>query len=196
MHRKPNASPPLIVEDTNRTARHQTLIALGALLVSALLVWGALAIPSAAGYAGVGPNFLPWLVAVVLALCGGLLLREARAGGWRDVEPPSGAPRGDWRALAWVSAGVLLNAALITGFEVKLGPLQFVVPGIGFVLSCTLCFVLGVRGLRLSEGRPGGGAKQLATDALIGLAISAPVFWMFTKLLAINLPRITASGWI
>jgi hypothetical protein len=43
--------------------------------------------------------------------------------------------------MAWVSAGVLANAALITV--------------IGFILSCTLCFMLAVRGLRLSEGKAG-----------------------------------------
>ncbi|PZQ73744.1 MAG: tripartite tricarboxylate transporter TctB, partial [Variovorax paradoxus] len=31
---------------------------------------------------------------------------------------------------------------------------------------------------------------------LVGLAISAPVFWAFTKFLAINLPGLTATGWI
>ncbi|HQX58843.1 MAG TPA: tripartite tricarboxylate transporter TctB family protein, partial [Burkholderiaceae bacterium] len=31
---------------------------------------------------------------------------------------------------------------------------------------------------------------------LIGIAIAAPVYWMFTKLLAINLPGLTTTGWI
>jgi putative tricarboxylic transport membrane protein len=161
---------------------HQTLIGAAALVVSALLAWGAIGIPAAAGYAGVGPNFLPWVVAAVLALCGGLLLRHARRGGWRDMEAPSGAERGDWTALAWVAAGVLANALLITT--------------IGFVLSCALCFALAVRGLRSSEGRPAGGLRRTVADVLVGFAIAAPVFWMFTKLLAINLPGITPSGWI
>jgi putative tricarboxylic transport membrane protein len=43
-------------------------------------------IPSAAGYAGVGPNFLPWVVATVLALCGVGLIWEARTGGWRQMD--------------------------------------------------------------------------------------------------------------
>jgi putative tricarboxylic transport membrane protein len=29
-----------------------------------------------------------------------------------------------------------------------------------------------------------------------GLVISAPVFWMFTQFLAINLPGLTNTGWI
>lgn len=174
---------------------HQTWIGVATLAVAALLAAGATQIPSAAGYAGVGPNFLPWVVAGVLALCGGLLVWHARTGGWRDVEEPSGAAGGDWTALAWVSAGVLLNAAMISGFTVTLGGTKIPLK-LGFVLAGALCFALAVRGLRLAEGRPGGGLRQAATDLLVGLAIALPVFWMFTKLLAINLPGLTASGWI
>lgn len=162
--------------------RRQSAIGVAALIVGALMAWGAWWIPSAAGYAGVGPNFLPWLVAVVLMLCGGLLTWEARTGGYRQMAEPSGAKRADPVALAWLSAAVLANALLITR--------------IGFVFSCTLCFVLAVRGLRVSEGRAAGGAARLALDALTGALIAAPVFWMFTKVLAINLPGLTGTGWL
>ena len=161
---------------------HQTLIGLAAVGISAVLAYGATSISSQAGYAGIGPNFLPWLVAAALLVCGLWLIWEARTGGFRLMEQPSGAAQGDWRALAWVSAGVLGNAALITR--------------IGFVLSCALCFVLAVRGLRISEGRPAGSARQTLLDAVTGMLIAAPVFWMFTKLLSINLPGLTASGWL
>jgi putative tricarboxylic transport membrane protein len=66
----------------------------------------------------------------------------------------------------------------------------------GFVLSCSICFTLAVRGLRLSEGKPAGGPRQILVDAITGLAIAAPAFWLFTKLLAINLPGLTATGWL
>ena len=59
----------------------QTLVAAGVLATVALLAFGAIGIPSDAGYAGVGPNFLPWVVACGLLLCGGFLLWEAQAGG-------------------------------------------------------------------------------------------------------------------
>ncbi len=160
----------------------QLAMGIGALAVAAVLAFGALAIPSDAGYAGVGPDFLPWVVSAALGLCGVMLIREALTGGYRNMEEPSGAPRGDWRALAWVSAGVLLNAALITT--------------IGFILSCALCFVLAVRGLRASEGKPIGDVRQTVKDAVTGILIAAPVYWLFTKLLAVNLPGLTASGWI
>lgn len=162
--------------------RHQTWIGVAVLGVGVVLAIGASQIPSDAGYAGVGPNFLPWVVSAVLLVCGAWLIWEARNGGYRHAEPGSGGERADWPALGWVSAGVLLNALLITR--------------IGFVLSCALCFVLAVRGLRLSEGKAGGGLRDTARDIGVGLALSAPVFWLFTKLLAINLPGVTGSGWI
>ena len=76
------------------------------------LAAGAISIPAEAGYGGVGPNFLPWVVAVVLTLCGALIVREALAGGFKDMEPPSGSERGWWPGLVWVSAGLLLNAVM------------------------------------------------------------------------------------
>ena len=162
--------------------RHQSLVGVGALLVGAVMAYGATFISSDAGYAGVGPNALPWLVAVVLVVCGCWLIWEARTGGYREMEAPSGAAQGDWRAVSWVLAGIVANASLITV--------------IGFILACSLCFVLAVRGLRMAEGRAGGGLRQTLIDALTGLLIAAPVFWMFTKLLAINLPGLTGSGWL
>jgi len=167
-------------QNTHRTG--QLAVAVGALVVAAVLAYGATDISSDSGYAGVGPNFLPWVISAALGLCGVMLLWEVWRGGYRNMPEPSGAARGDWRSLAWVSAGVLLNASLITT--------------IGFILSCSLCFVLAVRGLRASEGKPAGNLQQTLKDAVIGIVISAPVFWLFTKVLAVNLPGITASGWI
>ena len=162
--------------------KHQTWIGLGALGLGGVMAFGAWDIPSAGGYAGVGPNFLPWVVSVVLTICGAWLVAQARSGGWQGTEEPSGAAQGDWTALAWVAAGVTANAALITV--------------IGFILSCTLCFMLAVRGLRGSEGKPHGGRRGLVIDFVTGFLIAAPAFWLFTKFLAINLPGLTGSGWI
>lgn len=162
--------------------RTPQLLVGGLVLLTGLgLAGGALKIPGEAGYGGVGPNFLPWVVAGVLTLCGILILREALTGGFREMEEPSGARRGWWPGLVWISAGMLANAALITT--------------IGFVLSCTLCYVLAVQGLRRAQGQRAG-AASLVTDVITGLVIAAPVYWMFTKFLAISLPGITGTGWI
>ncbi len=160
----------------------QAAVGVAVLAVAAVLAWGATDIPSDAGYAGVGPNFLPWLVAVALAVCGVWLLVEVARGGLAHMPEPSGAVRGDWPALAWVCAGVVANATLIER--------------VGFIVSCALCYALAVRGLRLAEGKGHGGLALAATDFLIGVAIAAPVFWLFTRLLAVNLPALTHTGWL
>ena len=59
----------------------QTAVGAGVLLLGLALALGAITIPSAAGYGGVGPNFLPWVVAVSLAVCGVMLIWAARSGG-------------------------------------------------------------------------------------------------------------------
>ena len=164
------------------TLRHQTWVGLGVVVLAAGRAWGATSISSDAGYAGVGPNFLPWVVCALLGLCGVWLVWEARSGGFRDLDAPEGADHGDWPAFAWVTAGIVLNALLITT--------------IGFILSCSLCFVLAVRGFKASEGRLDLSPRAWITDTLIGMAISAPVYWMFTKALAISPPGLTTTGWL
>ena len=158
------------------------VVGAGVLLVAGALAFGAIGIPSSSGYSGVGPNFLPWLTAVVLALCGVLLLREALTGGFRATEDPGGGARAHLSAGLWVSAGLLLIVALI-------GTL-------GFILSCTLCYWLAVQGLRRAAGQGAGSPRTWALDALTGALIAAPVFWVFTKFLAINLPGLTRTGWL
>ena len=162
------------------TAR-QKLIGAGTLAIAGLLAAGAMQIHGDAGYSGVGPAFVPWVVAAAVAACGVAMLVQAFTGGLRDLPAPPDVPP-YWRGLAWVSAGLLLNAALIVR--------------IGFVPSCALLFALAARGFRLSMGQPLRGVRTWLHDLLIGLALATPVFWLFTKLLGLNLPGLTGSGWI
>ena len=169
--------------------RLQTLIGACVALLGLGMAVGALSIPSAAGYAGVGPNFLPWLVSIALLICGGFMVYEARTGGFRKMSADVGDDKGVntpvkpyWAGFAWMSAGLLANAALITT--------------LGFILSCTLCFVLAARGMRNAEGQASGGARTWIKDGVTGVLIATPVYWMFTKFLAINLPGLTQTGWL
>ncbi|MFT3814287.1 MAG: tripartite tricarboxylate transporter TctB family protein [Acidovorax sp.] len=162
--------------------RAQTVVGVGVLLVAAGMAFGAFGISADAGYGGVGPNFLPWLVTAVLAVCGAWLVWEANTGGYREASDPGGAPRADIGSFVWVSAGLLLNAALIGT--------------VGFIVSCTLCYVLAVQGLRRAARQPQAGTVGTwVKDLVTGLCISAPVFWAFTQFLAINLPGLTQTGW-
>ncbi len=178
------SSPPL--DESGAVAARsaswpQTAVGVGVLLTGIALAGGAIGISSDAGYGGVGPNFLPWLVSIVLTICGVFILREARTGGFRDLDAPSGAEHAYWPGFVWVTAGLLLNAALITT--------------LGFILSCTLCYVLAVQGLRRATGQPSGAPRTWLIDVVTGALIAAPVFWTFTQFLAINLPGLTSTGW-
>ena len=161
----------------------QTVVGVGVLVTGLALAFGAIGISSEAGYGGVGPNFLPWLVSGVLTLCGAWIVWEARTGGFRELDAPSADDRAYWPGFVWVSAGLLLNAALITE--------------IGFIFSCTLCYLLAVQGLRRASGQASANSPRTwFFDIVAGLLIAAPVYWMFTKFLAINLPGLTDSGWL
>lgn len=102
-----------------------------------------------------GPNFFPWVVAIVLLICGVLCVVHAQTGGFRELEDGSGDERAHWKGFIWVSAGLLLNALLITT--------------LGFILSCALCFVLSVRGFKARRAswtcacRPGSRTRPLAS---------------------------------
>lgn len=161
--------------------RAQAGVGAGVMLVGAALAVGALDISSAAGYGGVGPNFLPWLVAVALLACGALLLRQALRHGFEDMPEAEGVHRAWWPGLLWVSAGLLSNAALISS--------------VGFTLSCSLCYVLAAQGLRRAEGQTPG-ARTWLVDAVSGLLLSAPVYWLFTGFLGIQLPALVTGGWL
>jgi putative tricarboxylic transport membrane protein len=162
----------------------QALVGAGTLAVGALIVGGATQISAEAGYGGVGPNFLPWVVGLALVACGGFLIYESASGGFRGLHDEGGGDEApaDWIGFALMSAGILLNAALITT--------------IGFILSCALCFLLAECGLRHSQGRLNLHPAALLKSLAIGMAVAAPVYWMFTKALAINLPGLTGTGWL
>ena len=164
---------------SRKTLIWETVVSAGLIGVGLAMAVGAVDISAEAGYGGVGANFLPWVVAITLMACGAVLLWHARTGGYRNMEGVPGDASPDWTAYVWVSAGLLLNAALIER--------------IGFVLSCALAYVLAAQGLRRAFGQR---HDTWLVDILSGVAIAAPVFWLFTKFLAINLPGLTNTGWI
>lgn len=168
----------------SRPGKTQLAVGLGLVALAGLLAIGARDIKAETGYAGVSAAFLPYLVAVVLGVCGGLiawLSLAQRPQAHAAVHDELHATDTDWTAMLWVSAGLLANAALI----------QL----IGFVLSCALLFVLAARGVRHSMGQPLS-PVQMGHDLIIGILLSAPVFWLFTRALGVMLPRLLTNGWI
>jgi putative tricarboxylic transport membrane protein len=124
-------------------------------------------LPSEGGYARIGPNFIPAVVAAGIIILGLWLSYEAFNGGWRkrteqtEVFEPT--------AFLWVSGGLFAHMALI-GWA-------------GFVIAGTALFVGVARGF---------GSRRWARNAALGLVLSLGIYLFFVKLLNVNLP----AGWL
>lgn len=130
-------------------------------------------LPAEGGYAGIGPNFFPAVVAGGLILLGVWLAAEALSGGWKNAPPDDAEARGehafDAAAFGWVTAGLLAHMALVGAA--------------GFVVAGAVLFACVARGF---------GSRRPARDAALGLALAAAVFLFFVKLLNVGLP----PGWL
>ena len=127
-------------------------------------------LPSEGGYAHVGPNFFPAVVAVGLVLLGAWLLWEALSGGWRNRSAAEEGAEHPFRgnAFGWVSAGLFAHLALIGTA--------------GFVIAGTILFACVARGF---------GSRRPVRDAALGAALSVAVYLFFVNFLNVGLP----AGW-
>jgi putative tricarboxylic transport membrane protein len=124
-------------------------------------------LPSEGGYAGIGPNFIPAVVAAGIIGLGVWLSIEAFSGGWRKRE--DSADRFHASPFLWVSAGLFGHMVLI-GWA-------------GFVIAGTVLFACVARGF---------GSRRPARDVAIGLILTLGIYFFFVKLLNVNLP----AGWL
>jgi putative tricarboxylic transport membrane protein len=154
-------------------SRAVLVLSLGVLTLGIGATVVALNLPEAGGYARIGPNFVPKVVAAGLILLGIWLLAEYFTGGWREAVPDDPAARGEhaflWPAFAWVSAGLMLQMALIHNA--------------GFVLAAMVLFACVARGF---------GSTRIARDLVFGLVLGLAVFLFFVRFLNVNLP----AGWL
>ena len=124
-------------------------------------------LPSESGYAGIGPNFIPAIVAAGIIALGVWLAIEAFTGGWRSrADEPEPFQR---RPFLWVSAGLFGHMALI-GWA-------------GFVVAGTALFACVARGF---------GSRRIARDLAIALVLTVGIYLFFVKLLNVSLP----AGWL
>jgi putative tricarboxylic transport membrane protein len=124
-------------------------------------------LPSEGGYAGIGPNFIPAVVAAGIIALGVWLAAEAFTGGWRKA--PEHEEVFQKNPFLWVSAGLFAHMLLI-GWA-------------GFVVAGTVLFACVARGFR---------SRRLARDLAIALVITLGIYLFFVKLLNVGLP----AGWL
>jgi putative tricarboxylic transport membrane protein len=150
-----------------RRSGAEIALSLGVVALGAGVAAVTATLPSEGGYARIGPNFIPAVVAAGLILLGLWLSFEAFTGGWRkraeEAETFQPSP------FLWVSAGLFAHMLLI-GWA-------------GFVVAGTALFVCVARGF---------GSRRLIRDLCIALALSVGIFLFFVKLLNVNLP----AGWL
>jgi putative tricarboxylic transport membrane protein len=147
------------------------VLSLAVLALGVGIAIGTALLPSQGGYARIGPNFVPAVVAAGLLATGAFLLYEALTGGWRGMPAP--AERAEhplhWGAFGWVTAGLLAHMALI----------QWA----GFVLAGALLFACVARAF---------GSGRWLRDSVLGLVLALGVFLFFVRFLGVGLP----GGWL
>lgn len=148
-------------------------LSLGVLTLGLACAVATAALPGEGGYAGIGPNFMPAVVAAGLIACGLWLLYEVYSGGWRARPPDDPIERGEHafhaQGFLWVTAG--------------LGAHMVLIGHAGFVIAGAALFVGVARGF---------GSTRTLRDLTFGVAIATAVFVFFVRFLNVNLP----AGWL
>lgn len=146
----------------------QVAIGLGFSVAGLAMAGQTFLVDADAGYAGIGPRFFPFAIALGLGLCGLGLILEALTGGYRHLD---GAPEGvkldraAWQGLGWIVGGLVFQ--LLT------------LPHIGFVPTSVVLFTCVARAF---------GARSLGRSALIGTLMALAIWAIFTQLLGVSLP--------
>ena len=144
----------------------QVATAAGVLALGGFILWGSFHLPTGGGYAQVGPGVVPRIVGIGILLLGAMLAREAFTGGLRGVDEQAEARMPmDWRAFAWVTAGIVAYGLLVERA--------------GFVPASIILFSLVARSF---------GSRRWALNALVGLVLAAAIFATFTYGLGLTLP--------
>ena len=151
----------------------EVVLSLAVLALGIAVAVGASQMSGAGGYARVGPNAAPAVIAGGLILLGIWLAYEAFSGGWRNANPDDAVERGEHAfhagAFIWVSAGLFAQILLIHTA--------------GFVLAQAVLFACVARGF---------GSPKWPRDLAIGFILGLGVFLFFVKFLNVNLP----AGWL
>lgn len=158
--------------DSSRVQRPWLAMAVCIGLLGLILAGGAACFPVEKGYSILGPQVFPMAVAVFLILLGAVLAFQAVTGRRNSSDEQEPASRSGREGACWVTGGLLAMAALIGH--------------LGFVLSAALLFAMAARGF---------GSRRSVRDLGLGIALTLPVYWIFTAGLGVSLP-VLVNAWI
>jgi putative tricarboxylic transport membrane protein len=120
-------------------------------------------------YAKVGPQIFPYLAAAALGATGIFFIFQTVSKGRERLEPDT--THTDWRALLAISFGFVFQILFI---EL-----------LGFVLSSTVLFFAVAFGF---------GSRRYTRDILTALILSSVAYYVFTRLLNLQLPAGILKG--
>lgn len=155
--------------------RHNISVAGAAIGIGLVLLGGVVGFDAAMmrvppTYAKVGPHIFPIVVAIGLGITGLLIAYRALVPKDGPVLTAEQAPT-DWRAVAIVSAGLILDALLLK-------PLGFIITALGLFLI--VCFALG--------------SRRYLRDVVTGLILALVTYFGFTRGLGLQLPAGIFAG--
>ncbi len=140
------------------------LVALGVLVMAAVVLFATAVIPTSPLYAKVGPKVFPYIIGSGLLILGLKLLIDARGPGWSCEATDSNEPPLNLPAFAWITGAFTLGTILITW--------------IGFILTATLVFMGAARSF---------GARSWLRSAVIGFVLVLLAYFGFARLLGLRM---------
>ena len=146
-------------EAKRRPDRAALIIAAGLIVLGGIVAWDASRLGTGGAYARIGPQSIPFVIAICLVGLGIWTVFEAWRGDFPEREPQ------ELRPVLWIVGGLLAQLVLIrfTGFSIATG----------------LLFGLVARGF---------GERRLWLSIPAGILISAGVWFLFARGLQLTLP--------
>lgn len=135
------------------------IIAAALALLGAVIAWDASRLGAGGAYARIGPQTIPYAIAICLGLLAVWTVVEAIRGDFPAREKQELAP------VAWIVGGLVAQLILIRY--------------VGFSIATAILFALTARGL---------GKVSLPLALLVGLVLCTAIWFVFARLLALTLP--------
>lgn len=146
-------------------------IGLGLIVLAAVIGFDAARMQVPPNYATFGPQIFPYLSVAALIATGVFFLWQTASGKAAAIKPEAQAS--DWQPVIAISAGLLLQVALIER--------------VGFVISAAILFFAVAWGFH---------SRKPGRDAIVAIALSLATYLVFTRLLNLQLPAGLFKGLI
>lgn len=153
------SSEPLHHKPERRPDRAALVIAAVLLVLAAVVAWDASRIGGVVQYARIGPQTIPFAIAICLAGLGLWTIVEALRGDFPEREPQ------ELRPVLWIVAGLLVQLLTIRY--------------IGFSIATGLLFALVARGF---------GERRFWISIPFGIVLALAVWFVFARGLSLTLP--------